>query len=72
MSSAILAAGLVGQQQHEPPAGAHLVLLAGAVVTAIVILGVRWWRGRHDGGAPDRESTPHDRSAERTPPTEDE
>ena len=71
MSAASLAADLVvAQQQHEPPAGAHLVLLAGVVVTALAIFGVRWWRGRR--GVSEEQPAPHDRSADNTHPTEDE
>jgi hypothetical protein len=44
---------VVAQQQHEPPAGAHFVVLAGAVVTGLAILGVRWWRGRRHARAAD-------------------
>jgi hypothetical protein len=49
----LIAQLVVAQQQHDPPAGAHFVLLAGAVVTALAILGVRWWRGRRHARAAD-------------------
>jgi hypothetical protein len=67
MSGLSLAAQLVvAQQQHEPPAGAHYVVLAGAVVAALAFLGVRWWRGRRDAKETDEQSPSHDRSAENT------
>jgi hypothetical protein len=49
----LIAQLVVAQQRHDPPAGAHFVLLAGAVVTALAILGVRWWRGRRHARAAD-------------------
>jgi hypothetical protein len=60
---------LVVAQQHEPPAGAHFVLLAGALVAALAILGVRWWRGRRHG--PEEEPTAHDQTSESTGSTDD-
>jgi hypothetical protein len=64
MSVVSLAAQLVvAQQQHEPLAGAHFVLLAGAVVAGLAIFGVRWWRGRRDAGEADEQSPSHGRSA---------
>jgi hypothetical protein len=65
-------AGLLGQQQHEPPAGAHLVLVAGVVVTGLVLLGVSRWRRRRDAAAAEEASTPPPHSPESTSPTEDE
>jgi hypothetical protein len=66
-----LPADLVVAQQHEPPAGAHFVLLAGVVVTALVILGVRWWRGR-DAAAAEQQSPGPERTPERKRSAEDE
>jgi hypothetical protein len=49
MSTWIPAAGLVGQQQHDPPGAAlHLALVVGVVVAALVVYGVTRWRGRRD------------------------
>lgn len=65
---------VVTQQQHRPPAGAHFVLLAGIVVAALAILGVRWWRRRHKAAEGEREPNSHDhlpegtRSSEEQPP----
>jgi hypothetical protein len=71
MSVVSLAAQLiVAQQQHEPPAGAHYVVLAGAVVAGLAILGVRWWRGRRDARDADEQSPSYDRPARST--TEEE
>ena len=68
----VQAAGLlVAQQEHSPPAGAHLILLAGVAVAALTIFGVRWWRGRRDAAA-DEHSRAHERSTESTRSTEDE
>jgi hypothetical protein len=72
VSRAILEAGLLGEQPHEPPAGAHLILLAGVVVTALVLLGVSRWRRRRDAAAAEEQSTSLDRSHESTSSTEDE
>jgi hypothetical protein len=56
---------VVAQQQHEPPAAGHFVLLAGAAVAALAIFGVRWLRGRRDATASeDEQSPPQDRAAE--------
>jgi hypothetical protein len=63
VSRELLAAALLAQQQHDPPAAAHFVLLAGLAVTALAILGVRWWRKRGDASAAGG-STSHDHSAE--------
>ena len=70
MSRELLAAELVGAQQHGPRGPAHLVLLAGVVVIALVVLGVIRWRGRRDAAAAEEQSTSHDRSAERARSTE--
>lgn len=51
---------LLGQQQHEPPAGAHLILLAGAVIAALVFFGVSRWRKRRDQPAGDHERLPEE------------
>jgi hypothetical protein len=71
VSRAILEAGLLGQQPHEPPAGAHIFLLAGVVVTALVLLGVNRWRRRRDAAAAKEQSTSPDRSPESTGSTEE-
>lgn len=36
------------ETQHGPGGAAHLVILAALVVIVLVVLGVRWWRGRRD------------------------
>jgi hypothetical protein len=52
-------------QQHEPSgAAAHLVILAGVAVTALIVVGVSRWRRRH--ARPRQESTSHDDAAEST------
>jgi hypothetical protein len=49
MSTWIPTAGLVGQQQHDPPGAAlHLALVAGVVVAALVVFGLNRWRRRRD------------------------
>ena len=54
----LLVAAAVGQQEHSPPAGAHLALLAAAVVAALAFLGVREWRRRRDAAiGPEEERT---------------
>jgi hypothetical protein len=63
---------VVAQQEHSPPAGAHAVLLAGAVVAALALFGIRWWRGRRDATATDENSDTRDRSAETTRSPEEE
>jgi hypothetical protein len=65
MSATGLAMQLVVAQQHEPPAGAHFLVLGGAAFAALVIFGVRWWRGRRDAAAaPDEQAPSQDRSPE--------
>jgi hypothetical protein len=39
---------IVGAQQHGPGEAAHLVLLAGVVVAALIAIGVSRWRKRRD------------------------
>jgi hypothetical protein len=68
--AALAPALVLAQQEHSPPAGAHVVLLAGLVGAALVVVGVRWWRGRRDAAA-DRRSRTHDRSGEGTGSTGD-
>jgi hypothetical protein len=63
---------VVAQQEHSPAAGAHAVLLVGAVVAVLVLFGVKWWRGRRDATATDEHSDMCDRSAESTRSTEEE
>jgi hypothetical protein len=58
------AAELVAQQ-HEAPGEAHLVILAGVAVAALVIVGVSRWQRRRSQAA-DRHSSSHDRSEETT------
>ena len=49
MSASLLAAWLVGQQQHDPPGAAlHLALVAGVVVAGLVVFGVSRWRSGRD------------------------
>jgi ferredoxin-NADP reductase len=56
-------AGLIAQ--HEPPgAAAHLVILAGVAVTALVVIGVSRWRRRRS--RPRQHASSHDRSEEST------
>lgn len=71
MSGTILAAELlIAQEQHRPPAGAHLVLLAGVMVAVLAILGVRWWR-RNEAAEAEPEPAEHDRSPESAPSREE-
>lgn len=72
MSGALHEAVLLGQQQHEPPAGAHIVLLAGIALAALAIFGVSRWRRRRDAAAAHDHVRPHARSGESTRSTEDE
>jgi hypothetical protein len=71
-AAALELALVLAQQEHSPPAGAHFALLAGLVVAAIAIFGVKWWRGRREAAAADEHSPTHDRSGESTRSTEDE
>jgi hypothetical protein len=71
MSRALLDAGLLGQQ-HEAPAGAHLILVAGVVVTGVVLFGVSQWRRRRDAATAEEESTPAPHAPESTGSSEDE
>ncbi len=72
MSRALLGAGLLAQQQHEAPAGAHLILVAGVVVTGLVLFGVSRWRRRRDAAAAEEDSTSLPHSPESTRSVEDE
>jgi hypothetical protein len=69
---ALAARLVVAQQEHSPPAGAHFVVLAGAVVAVLAILGVKWWRGRRDAAAADEHPRTHNRSPESTRSKEEE
>jgi type VI protein secretion system component VasK len=60
----LLVAEAVGQQEHGPPAGAHLVLLAVAIVAALAFLGVRQWRRRRDAAIAAEEERTDSLSAE--------
>jgi hypothetical protein len=64
--SAIGEAVLLAQRQHEPPAGAHLFLLAGVVVAALVLFGVSRWRRRRTAAAAEEEPTSHPDSPKNT------
>jgi len=73
VSGEILTAGLVAAGQgHSPPAGAHLILLAGVAVAALAIFGAKWWRGRRDSAVADKHSNAHEHAAENTRSTEAE
>jgi hypothetical protein len=66
-------AGLVvAQQEHNPPAGAHFVLLGAVVVAALAAFGVKWWRGRRDATAAHQRSSIRDHPAENARSTEEE
>ncbi len=54
-------------QEHSPPAGAHFILLGGAVVATLAIFALKWWRGRGDAAAANRHSRTDDRLGERRP-----
>jgi hypothetical protein len=72
MSRALLEAGLLAQQHHVPPAGAHLFLVAGIVITGVVLFGVSRWQKRRDAAAAQEESTSPPHSPESTGSAEDE
>jgi hypothetical protein len=63
--------GFAFAQEHNPPEGAHLFVLAGVVIAALVVLGVRWWRTRH-GGSNRNGAASSDRPTERASPREEE
>jgi hypothetical protein len=64
VSRELLAAALLGQQQHEPPAGAHFALLAGVALAALAIFGVRWWQRRRDASEAEEQPPSRDRPSE--------
>jgi len=72
MSAPPIAVDLVAQQQHGPGGAAHVVLLAGVVVGALVLLGVSRWRRRGDAATAREQSISHDRSDESAHQTEEE
>jgi hypothetical protein len=72
VTRAILEGGLLGQQRHEPPPWAHFILLAGVVVTALVLFGLHRWRRRRDQAAARERSSSHGRSVGSGNSTEDE
>jgi hypothetical protein len=63
---------LAAETTHGPGGAAHLFLLAGIVVTALVIFGVNWWRGRRDASANEDQSSFDDRAHASTRSTEEE
>jgi hypothetical protein len=63
MNPAIVTAELIAQ--HEPRGGAtHVVILAGVVVTALVVIGVSRWRRNRSRA--EQHSNSDDRSGEST------
>jgi hypothetical protein len=62
----------VAQQDHSPPAGAHLVLLAGLLVTGVVLLAVMRWRRRRDEAAAPGEQPSSDHLSPGSSSKEDE
>jgi hypothetical protein len=72
MTREVMAAEWVVGQQHEPPAAAHLVVLAGIAVAALAIFGVKRWRDRRTAGGNEDEPSSRDGSAEDTRSWEDE
>jgi ABC-type antimicrobial peptide transport system permease subunit len=63
MSTPIVTAELIAQ--HEPRGGAaHVVILAGVVVTALAVIGLSRWRRKRSRA--EQHSNSHDRSAEST------
>jgi len=71
VSSEILAAELVGAQQHGPGGAAHVVVLAAVVVIALAFFGVNRWRRSHAAKAAEQKSTSDDPSAEVTRTTKE-
>jgi hypothetical protein len=63
MSGVIPTAGLIAQQ-HQPSAAAHVVILAGVALAALVVVGVN--RARHRRARPDEHSRSHDPSKDST------
>jgi hypothetical protein len=60
MSTPIVTAELIAQ--HEPRGGAaHVVILAGASVAVLVVIGLSRWRRNRSRA--EHDSNPHDRSA---------
>jgi hypothetical protein len=70
MSATIPTAGLIAQQHDPPGAAAHLAVLAGVAITALVVVGVSRWRRRR--ARPEHQSTSHDDAAESTQRREQE
>lgn len=65
------ATALVAAQQHGPGGAAHLLLLAGVVVAALVALGVSRWRRRRDAKLAEHQRVADDRPAETGRPTKE-
>jgi hypothetical protein len=64
---------LVAAEQHGPGGAAHLAFLAGVVVIAIAVIGVRRWRARRGEAAAGAERpTSRDRPGQSTQSTKDE
>lgn len=59
LTTAFATTALLAAQGHQPPA-AHLLLLVGAAVVGLVILGINRWRARRDAAAAEREQAEHD------------
>jgi hypothetical protein len=68
VSGAIPTAELIAQQHEPRGAVVHLVILAGVVVTALMVIGMSRWRKRH--ARPERHPGAHDHPEEKTRPQE--
>jgi hypothetical protein len=64
VSGAIPTAELIAQQHEPRGAVAHLLILAGVVVTALMVIGVSRWRRRR--ARLERHSGAHDHPEEKT------
>jgi hypothetical protein len=63
---------ILAAETHGPGGAAHLMLLAGLVVTALVIFGVSRWRGRRDAAANEEQSSFDEHPPESARSTEEE
>jgi high-affinity Fe2+/Pb2+ permease len=72
VNGATFVLALLGQQRHQPPAGAHIILLAGVALTIVALIGISRSRRHRDAAAAAEQPNSSERTLANTPSKEDE